>query len=76
MGRHVLDHYPASKLPDELRGNISASATVRVIVEEEAAKVPDRQMLVDLMNLARRGAGNVSLEEAVQRVRDLRDEWD
>jgi hypothetical protein len=74
--RVVLEDYPASKLPVELRGDISLSASVRVTVEERVDSSTDRQQLLALMDQARRNAKKVTLEEAVQRVRELRDEWD
>jgi hypothetical protein len=76
MGKIVLEHYPVSKLPRDLRAGMPDNAMVRVTVEEEGQKAPDEQKLRDLMNRARRNAGKLTLEEAVQRVRELRDEWD
>jgi hypothetical protein len=35
MNKTVREHFPASKLPDELRGDVDPSATVTVTVEEE-----------------------------------------
>jgi hypothetical protein len=76
MNKIVREHYPASKLPDELRQGIASDASVRVTVEEEGSVAPSREKLLALMEEARRHAGKVTLEEAVQRVRTLRDEWD
>lgn len=77
MNKIVLEHYPASKLPEELRGSIAPGASVTVTIEEEeAAASPDREKLLALIRRAQRNAKPVSLEEAVQRVRELRDEWD
>ena len=76
MGKIVLEHYPASKLPRDLRGGMPDNAVVRITVEEEMQTPPDRHKLMALMNQARRNAKKVSLEDAVSRVRELRDEWD
>jgi len=74
--RVVLEDYPASKLPEELRGDIAMSASVRVTVEERVDTSAERERLLALMDQARRNAKKVTLEEAVKRVRELRAEWD
>jgi hypothetical protein len=76
MGKIVLEHYPASKLPDELRGQIADSATVTVTVEEETRKPLGREALLKLMREAQASAPGTSVEEAVARIRALRDEWE
>ncbi len=35
MNKIVFEHYPAAKLPEDLRAGLPETATVRVIVEEE-----------------------------------------
>ena len=76
MGKIVLEHYPASKLPRDLRQGMPENAIVRITVEEEIPSSPDQRKLVALMDQARRGARKLTLEDAVRRVRKLRDEWD
>ena len=76
MNKIIRKHYPASRLPAELRGNISSEATVEVIIEEEAAPAPSRDELIRLTHEARAHAKPISEEEAVARIRKLRDEWD
>lgn len=76
MNKVILEHYPASKLPDELREGIALSASVRVTVEEEAKRPLNHTRLLELMRNAQANAAGTSLEEAVARVRALRDEWD
>lgn len=78
MNKIVKEHYPAAKLPVELREGIDTSALVTVIVQEEDAlrTPPTREELLELLDRARRDAKGVTLEEAVARVRTLRDEWD
>ncbi|MBZ9762063.1 hypothetical protein LB553_14435 [Mesorhizobium sp. CA8] len=76
MNKVILEHYPASKLPDELREGIALNASVTVTVEEEAKRPLDRKQLLELMRNAQASAPGTSLEEAVARVRALRDEWE
>jgi len=76
MNKIVREHYPASLLPEDLRGQFADDAEVTVTIEEEQETPLDREKLLALMEEARRHAGNVTLEEAVRRVRELRDEWD
>jgi hypothetical protein len=50
MNKIVLEHYPASRLPEELREGIAANASVRVTVEEESELRPlsREELLVSL----------------------------
>lgn len=76
MGRVELKHYPASKLPDELRGAFVEGDFVNITVEAEASRPMSRE---DLLKMLKRdiplGKG-VPIEEAVKRIRELREEWD
>lgn len=76
MNKIVLEHYPASKLPDELRGKIARGASVRVVVEETERKPLTLEEFRASMAQARKRKTGVTLEEAVARIRELRDEWD
>lgn len=76
MNKIVLEHYPASKLPDELRGQISRGALVRIVIEEDERKPMTHDEFIESLAEARKHAKGVTLEEAVARVRELRDEWD
>ncbi|MER9652676.1 hypothetical protein NKJ26_04050 [Mesorhizobium sp. M0152] len=76
MNKVILEHYPASKLPDELREGIALSASVKVTVEEEGKRPLGHKQLLELMRNAQANASGTSLEEAVARVRALRDEWE
>ena len=78
MNRIIRQHYPASRLPDDLREGIDPGGHVTVTVVEEEQR-PTREKLAQLLEQARRrsgAVGDVSTEEAVRRIRDLRDEWD
>jgi hypothetical protein len=64
----------ASRLPEELRGDIPPNAVVSVRVEEEPTV---RKTLAEIAREARShvvGEG-VGTHEAVARIRALRDEW-
>ena len=75
MNKIVREHYPASKLPDDLRFDLPADASVTVtVVEERKHPVSKERFLADLWQFER-GRG-VTGAEAVARVRELRDEWD
>lgn len=78
MNKIVREHYPASKLPAELRAGIAPGASVRVTIEEEeeTRKPLGRAELLASLREARKHAPGVTLEEAVARVRELRDEWE
>ena len=77
MNKIVLEHYPASKLPDDLRKGISTAASVTVTVEVERRGQPwSREELLRSMHEAQAAAPGTTLEEAVARIRSLRDEWD
>jgi len=73
--RHVTEDYPAERLPEELRGDIDPSHRARVIVEDISAprRLGSRRYLRHFGAAQHR---NTSIEEAVGRIRHLRDEWD
>lgn len=85
MNRIVREHYPVANLPEDLREGLDAGAMVRVVVEVAPARFDDilsNKPLKpeDIMEIRRRlfadGRPSVSAEEAVARIRELRDEWD
>ncbi|MGD9868143.1 MAG: hypothetical protein AB7U38_09130 [Hyphomicrobiales bacterium] len=77
MNKIVKEHYPASKLPVELREGIDPQRHVTVtVVEEENRRTPTRERLKQLLNDARSNAEGIRTEDAVARIRELRDEWD
>jgi hypothetical protein len=74
MNRIVLEHYPASKLPDDLRAGVDPSSTVTVtIVQEE--KRPEKAMTLDEIFALRRPPFRTA-EEIDEDLRRQRDEWD
>ncbi len=78
MGRIELKHYPASKLPDELRGEIALNSLVTVTVEEtDKTTTPlSGKQLRDFLTSVRSRQATLQPGEGVERIRKLRDEWD
>ena len=85
MNKIVREHYPVENLPDDLRQLVADADFVTVEVTEEPVdpdappplSVEDAVALMHEMqrHVSERGE-SVSWEEAVRRVRELRDEWD
>jgi hypothetical protein len=74
MNRITREHYPASRLPEDLRAGVDPSATVTVtIVEEE--KRPDKVMSLEEI-WALRTPPFRTAKEIDDDVRRQRDEWD
>lgn len=77
MNKIVLEHYPAAKLPDDLRRGIPAKASVKVTIEEEPRRTASAEEMFQQWKHVRNNLRRkVSIEEAVSRIRELRDEWD
>ncbi len=76
MGRVELKHYPASKLPDELRGAFLEGDFVNITVEADASKPMSREDLLKMLKRHVPRENGVPIEDAVKRIRELRDEWD
>jgi hypothetical protein len=92
MNKIVREHYPVSKLPEDLREQFSGLETVTVVGEETENAEAERdfwsipideirtrtpeQVMADFNHIRSLGLANVTPEEAVARIRELRDEWD
>ncbi|WP_159945947.1 hypothetical protein [Rhizobium sp. 18065] len=84
MNKIVRDHYPVENLPADLREGLDDQATVRVVIEVEAAAKPGtslkrrsvQETLDDLERFRRGRIADPDIGEAVSRIRALRDEWD
>ncbi|WP_048645354.1 hypothetical protein [Nitratireductor soli] len=79
MGVITVKHYRASKLPADLRAGLADDALVSITVEEERAQYTSSSAATLKEQLARVRKSlkrPVSSEEAAQRIRELRDEWD
>jgi hypothetical protein len=73
MNKIVKEHYPASKLPEDLRAGVDPAATVTVtIVEEEA---PEKVMSLEEI-WALRAPPFRTAQEIDDSLRRQRDEWD
>jgi hypothetical protein len=74
----VRERYPVSNLPDDIREELGPVKSVRLIIEPNDE--PQRS-LSEILEEARRLRAEgkikpITTEEAVARIRALRDEWD
>lgn len=86
MNRIVREHYPVEKLPEDLREGRPAGTTVTVTVEDEGWETdfelevekllhhPEPVSLRDARAMVQQRL--LDPDEAVARIRALRDEWD
>lgn len=75
MNKVIRRHYPAAKLPEELRNEIAAGKTVTVTieVEDESARRSQFDWFSRFEHLRRNNFGSV--EEVDAHIRGLRNEW-
>ena len=77
MGIVKKRHYAASKLPKDLRDGIPDGALVSVTVAEERRKPFSIEELKAQIERAKSDHHEeTTIEQAVERIRSLRDEWD
>lgn len=82
MNKIVVKDYPVSNLPEELRVGLEGLGSVTLTIEEARSFSPKPIMARDLVaqlraEKAEKGPeGGVSSEQAVARIRALRDEWE
>ena len=74
MNRIIKEHYPASKLPEDLRAGVNPTATVTVMIVEEENQ-PERAMTLEEIFGLRRPPFRTA-EEIDEDLRRRRDEWD
>jgi hypothetical protein len=74
MNKIIREHYPASKLPEDLREGVDLESTVTVTVTVEGLNRPERVMSLEEIFAARQPPYR-SAEEIVAGIRQLRDEW-
>jgi hypothetical protein len=74
MNKIIREHYPAAKLPSDLREGIDPNSTVTVTVVGELAP-PDRVMTLEEIFALRRPPYR-SKEEIDDDIRRERDQWD
>jgi hypothetical protein len=75
MNRIIREHYPASKLPEDLRAGVDPAATVTVTIVEEQMK-PPRAVMTPEELWALRAPPFRTAEEIDEDLRRDRDEWD
>jgi hypothetical protein len=73
MNRIVKEHYPASKLPEDLRAGVDPAAIVTVTIVEEQPE-PERKITLDEIFAARQPPFR-SAEDIDADLRRQRDEW-
>ncbi len=78
MNRVIHRELTASELPAELRGDIDPTHRVRVVIEDiDGIRVRRAASAQRILALAGAAAEmGTSIEEAVERIRAIRDEWD
>jgi hypothetical protein len=72
MNKIIREHFPAERLPPELREGLDANARVTVTIETERTPI-DKMSLEELFSLRRDVFS--SADEAARHIRSLRDEW-
>jgi hypothetical protein len=79
MNKIVVEHYPVSRLPEDLREGLELAESVTVTIEQDdQPRGPTHaEFMAQLEALAKDTTHpKISAEEATRRVRELRDEWD
>ena len=74
MNRIVREHYPASRLPEDLRAGVDPASTVTVTIVQEEAPPEGAMSLEEIF--AMRQPPFLTKEEIDQDLRRQRDEWD
>tara|TARA_R110002020_G_scaffold238712_1_gene451219 strand:+ start:1072 stop:1323 length:252 start_codon:yes stop_codon:yes gene_type:complete len=82
MNKIVREHYPVENLPEDLRALVGDAESVTVeLTQDNRYHAPlSKEQAIALMrqmqkeNVEKRTS--ISTEEAVARIRELRDEWD
>ena len=75
MNRIVKEHYPASRLPEDLRAGMDPESTVTVTIVEEEAMRSGKLMTLDEL-WAMRTPPFRTAHEIDKDLRRQRDEWD
>jgi hypothetical protein len=73
MNKIIREHYPASKLPEDLRPSNNPDVSVTVTIEEEQRpeEVMTLEEIFSLTGFRRRSAKEIDTD-----LRKQRDEWD
>ena len=73
MNKIIKEHYPAAKLPEDLRAGVDPAATVTVTIVEEQRE-PERKVTLEEVFAARRPPFRLTSEIDAD-LRRQRDEW-
>ncbi|MFN3673175.1 MAG: hypothetical protein ACK4VM_14815 [Bosea sp. (in: a-proteobacteria)] len=77
MNKIVREHYPVERLPEDLRAELGLARTVTVVIEAEDNRSTGAARAAAIAELlAHRRTLAPSANDSVERVRQLRDEWD
>jgi hypothetical protein len=78
MNKIVIEHYPVSRLPEDIRAAVGGTGAVRVTVEQEGLKPQTAAEVVAQLRREKADPGfqGTTMAEAVARIRALRDEWE
>jgi hypothetical protein len=74
MNKIIRDHYPVSKLPEDLRAGLDPLKEVRVVIEQTETQ-ERRHLSFEELKALRAQFGETS-DDPAARIRPLRDEWD
>jgi hypothetical protein len=75
MNKIVFEHYPASKLPAELREGIDSSATVKVIVEQEySSPLPEDERWPGFAKFPKIDRKPMTIEDTLAAIRRVKAE--
>jgi len=75
MNKIVREHYPVERLPEDLRRSLPEAATVRLTMETDQPSLPPGRIWIEDV-LRRKSEITASSDDPVERIRELRDEWD
>jgi len=75
MNKITREHYPASKLPEDLREGVDPKSIVTVTVTVETLQRPEQVMSLEEIFAARQPPFRTA-EEIDADIRALRDAWD
>ena len=79
MNKIVVEHYPVSRLPDDLRDGLESGGSVTVTIESDSrSKGPTHAEFMAQLDALSNDTTHpkITAEDATRRVRELRDEWD
>ena len=74
MNKITREHYPASRLPEDLREGVDPGANVTVTVTVEGLQRPEHVMTLEEIFASRRPPFR-TVEEIDEEIRRQRDEW-